>query len=274
MTGDRWRRLEGLFDVDAMCSQRVVVAGLGSGGSTVALELARAGVGGFVLIDPDALEQANVIRHECDDRYVGWNKAEAVAELISHRNPGAEVEVIAADLFDLGARLEDVLAGASIVAACTDAEPPKHLLNRLCRAAGVPVIYGGVYERGVGGEVVRCLPGPGEACYACVGSALKGSRPEVRGELDYGAVDAEGNLHGAPGLGLDVRMIAMLHAKLCLLTLLARAGADVPDVDANVVLFANAPVEGLLPRAFASALVKVPSQDGCLACEGARRLLV
>ena len=274
MTDERWRRLEGLVDVETLGGQRVVVAGLGSGGSTVALELARAGVGGFVLIDPDRLEQPNVIRHECDDRYLGWSKADAVADLIRHRNPRAEIDVLSADLFDLGARLEGLVDGASLVAGCTDAEPPKHLLNRLCITAGVPAVYAGVYERAAGGEVIRCLPGAHEACYACVGSVLKESRSRLSAseELDYGAVDRSGNLHGAPGLGLDVRLIAMLHAKVCLLTLLTRAGVDVHDVPANVVLFVNAPVEGLLERPFASALVEVARQDGCLACEGARHL--
>jgi len=80
-------------------------------------------------------------------------------------------------------------------------------------------------------------------------------------ELDYGAVDADGTLHGAPGLGLDVRMIALLHAKVCLATL-------VPELalSANVVLFGNQAMEGLFPRPLASALVTVARQDDCLVC--------
>src|SRR5919201_1896615 len=106
MSGDRFSRLGGLIEVEAVRRARVIVAGLGSGGSTVALELAKAGVGGLTLIDPDRLEEQNLIRHECDDRYLGWSKAEAVADLIAHRNPLAEVEAIAADAFQLGERLE------------------------------------------------------------------------------------------------------------------------------------------------------------------------
>jgi hypothetical protein len=85
--------------------------------------------------------------------------------------------------------------------------------------------------------------------------------PGTDGELDYGAIDADGTLHGAPGLGLDVRLIALIQAKLCLLSLLGEPGAA-----ANVVLFGTAPVDGLFPRAFASALVEVAAQDGCLVC--------
>jgi molybdopterin/thiamine biosynthesis adenylyltransferase len=264
---NRFQRLDGVLDVDALRERNVVVAGLGSGGSTVALELAKAGVERFTLIDPDSLEESNLIRHECDDRYLGHNKAEAVADLIRHRNPRADVEALAADVFDLGERLEEAVAGAALVVPCTDAEPPKHLLNRLCIAAGVPAVYAGVYEKAVGGEVIRCGGGPDDPCYACVTSALKDAAP-VPGdaeELDYGAIGADGTLHGAPGLGLDVRLIALLHAKRCVLELLGEGGSE-PDV----ILFGTAPVEGLFARRFANNFVNVAPQDGCLVCAAVR----
>ena len=263
MTDTRRQRLEGLYDTDALRAKRVLVVGLGSGGSTVALELAKAGVARFTLIDPDTLEEANLIRHECDDRYLGENKAVAVADLIRHRDPEAEIEALAADVFDLGERPERLVAGADLVAVCTDAEPPKHLLNELCTVAATPAVYAGVYARAAGGEVIRCAGGPDDACYACVTSVLKETAPtpldEV--ELDYGAVDVDGTLHGAPGLGLDVRTIALLHAKVCLATL-------VPELalDANVVLFGNQAMKGLFPRPLASALVTVARQEGCMMC--------
>ena len=263
MTGARRQRLEGLYDTAALRDKRIVVVGLGSGGSTVALELAKAGAARFTLIDPDSLEEANLIRHECDDRYLGENKAVAVADLIHHRDPDAEVETLAADVFDLRERLERLVAGADLVAVCTDAEPPKHLLNELCTALAAPAVYAGVYARAAGGEVIRCAGGPNDACYACITSVLKETAPTPidEAELDYGAVDGDGALHGAPGLGLDVRMIALLHAKVCLTTL-------VPELalDANVVLFGNQPMEGLFPRPLASALVEVARQDGCMVC--------
>ena len=265
---ERFSRIERVVDVEALREARVLVVGLGSGGSTVAVELAKAGVGRMRLVDPDRLEEQNLIRHECDDRHLGQNKAEAVADLIGHRNPNAEVEAIALDIFELGERLEAAVADAVLVAVCTDAEPPKHLLNRLCLGARVPAIYAGVYTGGVGGEVFRCGGGPADPCYACVASVLKESAPPPGPgeELDYGAIDAEGTLHGAPGLGLDVRMIALLHAKVCLLELTGEAGDD------NVVLFGTAPVEGLFPRRLASALLTVAPQNDCLVCAPLRGL--
>jgi molybdopterin/thiamine biosynthesis adenylyltransferase len=263
MTDARRQRLEGLYDVTALREKRVVVVGLGSGGSTVALELVKAGLRRFTLIDPDCLEEVNLIRHECDDRYLGESKAFAVADLIRHRDPEAEVEALAADVFDLGERLERLVKAADLLAVCTDAEAPKHLFNALCTAAGRPAVYAGVYARAAGGEVIRCAGGPDDACYACVTSVLKeaAQTPVEESELDYGAIDADGTLRGAPGLGLDVRLIALLHVKVCLAML-------VPELalDANVVLFGNQAMEGLFPRPLASALVTVQRQAGCMVC--------
>ena len=249
----RWARLEGVVDVEGLARRHVLVAGLGSGGSTVALELSKAGVGRFTLIDPERLEPANVIRHECDDRYLGWPKVEAVADLIRRRNPKAEVEVIADVLERCGP-----LPGADLVAGCTDTEPPKRRLNRLCLEAGVPAVYAGVYERGVGGEVIRCGAKLEDSCYACVTSVLKEpvAVPTAGEEPDYGVAEPQ----SFPALGLDLRLVALIHAKVCLLTLL---GEELPG---NVVLFGTAAVEELFPRPLASALVTVARQESCLVC--------
>lgn len=260
----RWRRLEGVVDVSVLSERHAIVVGLGSGGSTVALELSKAGVGLFTLVDPDRLKEQNLVRHECDDRYLGWNKAEAVADLIGHRNPRAEIAIVPSDVFAI--RDPERLIGSSdLVAVCTDVEPPKHLVNRLCTSAGATAVYAGVYERGVGGEVILCEGGQEDACFACVSSVMKESVPVVtKEELDYGMIGPDGTLPASSGLGLDVRFIALVQAKVCLETL--RRGDHTGMLDANVVLFGMTAVDGLFPRALSSALVRVSRQDGCLVC--------
>jgi hypothetical protein len=264
---ERWSRLEGVLDVSALEQKHVLVVGLGSGGSTVAVELAKAAVGRLTLIDPDRIEESNLSRHECDDRYLGWNKAEAVADLILHRNRRAKVDALPLDTLRLGRSLEEEVRRSDLAAVCTDSETPKHLLNRLCTDAGVPAVYAGVYAKGTGGEVIRCPGGPEDACYACVTSVLKESVPVAGDELDYGAVEPDGTIRGAPGLGVDVRFVALLQTKVCLRTLLA------PDFDTailefpgNVILFGMNAVEGLFPRPLASAFLRVSAQAECLIC--------
>ena len=66
---------------------RVLIAGCGSGGGQVALQLAMSGIGKFSLFDSDMLEAENVIRHVCGRRYIGQRKVDAVADVLLDRNP-------------------------------------------------------------------------------------------------------------------------------------------------------------------------------------------
>src|SRR5437870_1473701 len=70
--------------------KHLIIVGLGSVGSALALMGARAGVGRFTLIDADEVQPENIARHFCDLDTIGQPKAEAVADLIHHVNPAAD----------------------------------------------------------------------------------------------------------------------------------------------------------------------------------------
>ncbi|WJD61530.1 ThiF family adenylyltransferase [Pseudomonas kurunegalensis] len=70
---------------------KVVMVGVGSLGSTVALQLARSGVGELVLIDPDILESANLGRHVLGTDDLAQSKAAALALKITHDLPTVKV---------------------------------------------------------------------------------------------------------------------------------------------------------------------------------------
>ena len=74
---------------------RVVCVGVGSLGSTVALQLARSGVGHLTLIDPDHLVSANIGRHVLGADDLGLPKAEALQEKIRKDLPTTEVAAFA-----------------------------------------------------------------------------------------------------------------------------------------------------------------------------------
>ena len=82
-----FERIERLYDVGLIGRAKVLVAGCGSGGSQVALQLAMSGIRNFVLYDNQTLGEENVIRHACGLRYVGWDKTKAVSDLLHDRNP-------------------------------------------------------------------------------------------------------------------------------------------------------------------------------------------
>ncbi|MFN8530348.1 MAG: ThiF family adenylyltransferase [Anaerolineae bacterium] len=270
MSWDRVERLIGASNLALLASKKVAVIGLGSGGGYVALTLAMSGVGSFVLIDDDILEPTNLPRHVADARYLGQPKAQAVADLIMHRNPKAQVEV------RIG-RLEghmDALNGVDLVVSGIDNEPSKYILNEACLDRHLTAVYAGVYERGEGGDVVIIHPYDG-CCYACWASQLREDLGTIKtnesGELDYGMIGKEGTLEAEPGLWLHVARIAGTQADMALNELLS--GTPVHrTMPGNTVILANTALEileGHVTPPYSAVWTTIPRDPHCLVCGGA-----
>ena len=65
LTRDVFSRNSGILESGRLLECRAIFSGCGSVGSLVALELARVGVGKFVLTDPDVMAYHNLCRHQC-----------------------------------------------------------------------------------------------------------------------------------------------------------------------------------------------------------------
>jgi molybdopterin/thiamine biosynthesis adenylyltransferase len=275
MTWDRVEKLLGSDNLSRLRQKKVGIVGLGSGGGFVALALAMSGVGKFVLVDDDLLEAGNIVRHVADDRYIGRPKAEAVAELIRHRNPQAEIEL-------RHGRIEehlDVLDNLDILVSGVDGEGPKYVLNEACLPRNLTAVYAGVYERGEGGDVVVIHPYK-TPCYACWAAELREgmavSDMDSAQELDYGMIGPGGTLEAEPGLWLHVARVASVQADLVLNELLA--GTDAYKImPANTVILANTALEimsGHVSQPYTAEWVNIDRDPHCLVCgEGLRNQL-
>src|SRR5438132_6053325 len=71
---------------ELLSSKHLLIVGVGSVGSAIALMAARAGIGKFTLIDPGVLTPENVRGHFCDLSQIGRSKAYAISELIRRIN--------------------------------------------------------------------------------------------------------------------------------------------------------------------------------------------
>lgn len=265
-----WQRVEQLLgseNLKRLAEKRVGVVGLGSGGGFVALSLAMSGVGQFVLVDNDVLEAGNVVRHVADMRYVGQNKAAAVADLIKHRNPQAQVEVREGRIEDHA----DVLDHLDILIVGVDGENAKYIINEACLKRHLTAVYAGVYERGEGGDVVIIRPYDGP-CYACWSQELRAGvvqpRPGEQGELDYGMIGEEGTLEAEPGLWVHVTKVASIQTDIALNELLRGTDAS-EEMPANTVIIANNALEildGEMNDPHTGVWVNVPRDEDCLVC--------
>ncbi len=271
-----WNRVEKLYGTDNLQRLReshVGVVGVGSGGGFVALSLAMSGVGHFTLVDDDIIEEANITRHVADRRYIGQNKAAAVADLILQRNPQATVTVIEG-------RIEQhmsALDGLDVLVVGVDGENAKYLINEACLKRRVTAVYAGVYERGEGGDVVIIRPYDGP-CYACWSAELRGNAavrvdPNTQ-QLDYGMIGAQGTLEAEPGLWIHVVKVASVQTDIVLNELL-RGTPVHEEMPGNTVILANNFIEivdGDISAPHTGLWVNVERDPQCLVCGDKVRL--
>ncbi len=274
--GRLFERIERLYDVGLLGSAKVLVAGCGSGGSQVALQLAMSGVHRFALYDSQSLGEENVIRHACGLRYVGRMKTDAVADLLADRNPAVEVERHDVDLMSLP-DLDDHVARADVVVLATDNEPTRYRLNEACVRTGTPFVVGRVFTRGIGGEVFAYRPGDG-GCLGCLEMVLERTRYRERvREIDLASEEERDAMYGmpvaeikdSPGLNVDIAFITNFHTRF-VLDAIARGLPERPKnmepIEHNYVVWGNRPVHPF-DRHFQIQRIAVPAMDGCRICE-------
>ena len=264
-----WQRVERLIGGDnlsRLAEKKVAVVGLGSGGGFVALSLAMSGVGNFVLVDNDKLERGNVTRHVADLRYIGQNKASAVAGLIRNRNPEAQVDVRQSAIEDCWDCLDDV----DLLVAAVDHENVKYAINEVCLEKRLRASYAGVYERGEGGDHVIIKPFDGP-CYACWSDATRDGvmvSLDPGGDLDYGMIDEAGTLEAEPGLWVNVTKVAGIQTDLVLNELLRGTNAyKAPP--ANTLIVTNSAmeiIEDQVSEPHTGLWIDIGRDPDCLVC--------
>jgi len=122
----------------------VAIAGMGAVGGHYLLTLARMGVGGFVICDPDHFEAANLQRQAgAFSHTLGRSKAAVMAEMALAVNPELRIRVIPEALSEANAA--DFLFGADLVLDGIDffQIDARRTLFRAAREAGIHAITSG-----------------------------------------------------------------------------------------------------------------------------------
>ena len=201
-------------EMDLLWNTTVVIIGCGTGGSKIAMELARAGVGHLKLCDLDTFDYANISRHEGDLLDIGKPKPQVVAERIYRINPAIKVEMYNEDIFERTLKeIQDILTG-NLVVASTDKTSIQLLINELTHKFAIPGVFGGCYEEALGGEVFFTLPGERMPCLACLRSGLK--QPEINTTIDYSTASGPEDYQGQPGLHAAVDQVTCIEVQICL----------------------------------------------------------
>ena len=268
-------RIEALFDIKLFADVNVLIAGCGSGGSSVALHLVMSGVRNFTLLDNDVLKVENVIRHVCGRRYLGQRKVDGVADVLRDRNPNVNIRKIEADIMDYP-DMEAIILESDVVVLATDNEPSRYKINELCVKNKKPFVVARVFTRGIGGESFAYRPDSG-GCLACLETVLQRTtfREGIK-EIDLVSEEEREKVYGmeideikdSPGLSLDISFITSFHARYVLDTI-ARALKVRPKylilIDENYVIWGNRPVHPF-NRHFHVQKIDLTPQENCRVC--------
>ena len=211
---DIFSRNTGILESDIMLKKGAIIIGCGSIGSLVALELARAGVGRFFLIDMDILGYHNICRHQCGVQDVGKYKTTAVKERILQINPTAQVITDHKMIQEiaLGA-FEEFCNEDTIIIGCADnREGDLYADTMLAKPYKMPFVSIGCWERAFAGEIFYCLP-EGMPAYSDFVAALGDSsgRSTANTHLYMGEVGTF-----EPGISVDINFVTTIAVKMIL----------------------------------------------------------
>ena len=214
-------RRDGLPRCLSLRERRVGVVGLGTCGSLTAVELAKAGIGNFVLIDHRRLDLTTVPQHLCGISDLGRSATKAVRDRLFDTNPHLTCETIEVDVSDDFDSLQSHLRSCDLLVSASGNGQLQRRVNALALAARTPAVLGLARPAFVGRAVLRVRPffGP---CLACLGKVdgensrasnrvgrsrsgnLRPDRSEAHGE--GGAFDAGPSIDASPMAAMVVQL--------------------------------------------------------------------
>lgn len=232
-------RNRGLLETSVLSDKSVAIFGLGSGGSLIALELAKSGVSRFFPVDHDRFELGNVVRHLAGISDIGRFKTKVMKDLILEKNPYADVktseEKVTWDNNDTIVR--PIVRQADIVVCATDGRASKLVINKVCVEEEKPCLFAGAFRRAYGGQVLFVRPYE-SPCYQCFLMLL----PEVAKDEE---ISSREHAHGLaytdrpvpiePGLSTDIAPICLLVVKLVIQEMLKGTETTLRSLDEDLV---------------------------------------
>lgn len=224
---DLYSRNKGILEINILENKRAMIVGLGSFGSQIAIELAKAGVGSFSLFDFDRVELHNLARHTATLKDLGRLKTDVIEESILGKNPYARVEKFPININEYLDLMEEEVAKADIVICATDNNLSRFNLSTVLVHQQRIGIFGRAVTRAEGGDVFRYHPGG--PCYCClIGNQwFEQAQEEItnlasarrNGQIAAYVSDEDADAVVQVGLSADIEPICNMMVKLALIEL-------------------------------------------------------
>ncbi|MBD3216410.1 MAG: hypothetical protein GF311_27605 [Candidatus Lokiarchaeota archaeon] len=242
---------------------RVIIFGIGALGSSVAMLLAKAGIGTLGLVDDDVVMPGNAMRHICGVNLTGFQKTLATSVLIKKHAPDCTTRNYT-KTWDRS-KLMGYLADFDLVIDATASHNFSLLLNEICIELSKPMIFVAAYRRAAVGRIIvhRHAADPCLACYEIGDAWNEESYPLIPPDPDGTFIEDGCGSVTEEAVALDVEAIANLAARTAVKVCQAKLGKS------NVAIFVNEPVESV------SKLLKSPglhwfaneALPHCLVCQ-------
>lgn len=220
-------------------SRRVVIFGVGALGGSVALLLAKAGMGEIRLVDYDRLMPGNVMRHVCGLQAVGLKKTKAVEQQIHQHNPDCDVHGY--DSTWKVDELQKLIEGCDIVIDTTANYQFSLYLNEVCIALDQPVIFSAAYRRAAVGRIMvrGTSDDPCLACYVDMGQFWNEDQyPIIPPDPEAIFIEDGCGEVTEEAVALDVEAVANLTARIAIKTI----QKQLPNQ--NLAILVNEPLAG------------------------------
>ena len=280
-------RSKGILEVGALKDKRVLIIGLGSFGSQIAIELAKAGVGNFALMDFDRVELHNLSRHTATVRDLGRLKTNVIQEAILGKNPYAIVEKFPIDINKDLTLLYNEVEKADLVICATDNNTSRFNISKALVEKQTVGIFGRAITRAEGGDVFRYRPGG--PCYCCLIGEGNLQQEEIT-NVDSARRDGRIAAYVSPedadamvqvGLSSDIEPICNLMVKLSLVELSRGENTGISSLESELVydfyMWANRrerhfsnwkalPEPGNMPTILKWYGVKTAKENNCPIC--------
>jgi len=222
-----YSRSKGILEVNILEDKRVMIVGLGSFGSQIAIELAKAGVGQFALFDFDRVELHNLARHTSTVNDLGRLKTDVIYDAIKGKNPYVIVEKFPININEDLPLLNKEIIKADIVICATDNNTSRYNISEALVKQQRIGIFGRAVTRAEGGDVFKYRPGG--PCYCClIGTGWYDTSAEEitnlasarrNGQIAAYVSDEDADAVVQVGLSSDIEPICNLMVKLTLVEL-------------------------------------------------------
>lgn len=212
-------------------SCKVILLGLGSLGSNIALNLVKTGIRNFSLYDHDVFEPENIARHIGGVEDLGFYKVNVIKKYLLNINPESKVKTFPFNPVDgeNNKKFRNQLSNADMTIVSTGSYESEMFVNEITtKRRKNKVIYCYSDEYVNQGAFLFYDP-PNGPCYECLQSNM-----EIKPELDIitrsdRSRDVPGRSYyespGIPGISIDVDFISLLVSKF-IVTILSREISD------------------------------------------------